>query len=96
MLRLKKQSKAKSAHVAGNAQATIEFIFCMIIVFVMMYTTVRVFRWTGIDLVERRIRHDQVLKNRKILGRKETYHQITPNFYKPLPMNATFGYDVLD
>lgn len=38
-----------------------EFMFTMIIVMLMAYSLVMIFRWTGVDLVNRRIAHEQKL-----------------------------------
>jgi len=43
------------------AQVIIEFVFCMIIVFLMIYAAIKIFRWTGLDLAERRKDHDALL-----------------------------------
>ena len=45
----------------SDAQVILEFTFCMIIIFLLIYGTVMVFRWTGVDLVERRKAHDSLL-----------------------------------
>lgn len=42
-------------------QALIEFAFCMIVILLMIYGTIMVFRWTGLDLAERRAAHDRSL-----------------------------------
>lgn len=39
----------------------IEFTFCMIILFLMMYAIVMVFRWVGLDLGQRQQAHEAVL-----------------------------------
>ncbi|VAX38282.1 hypothetical protein MNBD_UNCLBAC01-1583 [hydrothermal vent metagenome] len=44
-----------------KAQAILEFTFCMIVVFLMIYGVVKIFQWTGLDLAQRRITHDQKL-----------------------------------
>ncbi len=45
----------------STGQVLLEFTFCMIIVFLMMYGLFMVFRWTGIDLAGRRKAHDALL-----------------------------------
>lgn len=39
----------------------LEFTFCMIILFLMMYGIIMVFRWVGLDLGQRQKAHDTVL-----------------------------------
>ncbi len=46
-----------------KAQVMIEFAFCMIILFLMMYGTVMVFRWVGLDLGRRQKAHEELLKS---------------------------------
>jgi hypothetical protein len=45
-----------------KGQAVIEFTFCMIIIFLMIYAIMMVLRWTGKDLAERRIAHEETLR----------------------------------
>ena len=62
-------------------QSSIEFAFAMIIILLIAYGMVRVFRWVGIDMMERRIAHEDALINpkatnaRKQLATKEFYRQ---------------------
>jgi hypothetical protein len=42
-------------------QVIIEFTFCMIVVFLMIFGLAKVFTWTGRDLAERSIAHDRLL-----------------------------------
>lgn len=53
-----KQVVVKPAH----GQVMVEFTFCMIIIFLMIYAIMMVLRWTGVDLAERRIAHEQQLR----------------------------------
>ncbi len=77
-----------------KAQVMIEFAFCMIILFLMMYGLVMVFRWAGLDLVRREAAHEKLLTNRI----DENYGpasagpltQIDPYFYQPAKMNAVW------
>jgi len=41
-----------------KAQSTIEFTFAMVVIMFLVYGMVRVFRWTGMDLAERRWAQD--------------------------------------
>lgn len=53
--------KINKTNKTNRAQVIIEFTFCMIIVFLMIYATIKIFRWTGLDLANRRQNHDAVL-----------------------------------
>jgi len=44
-----------------KAQVIIEFSFCMIVLLLMLYSTMMIFHWSGIDLVGRRIAYDNSL-----------------------------------
>jgi hypothetical protein len=46
-----------------KAQVMIEFTFCMIILFLMMYGIVMVFRWVGLDLGQRQRAHKALLES---------------------------------
>ena len=39
----------------------LEFTFCMIILFLMMYRIIMVFRWVGLDLGQRQKAHEALL-----------------------------------
>ncbi len=67
----------------NKAQTTIEFTFCMIIIFLMIYGMMKVFQWSGVDLAERRIAHETVLT-----GGGGPRAQIDPHFSVPQKMNA--------
>jgi hypothetical protein len=44
-----------------QAQITLEFLFSMIIVFIMMFSVFMIFRWAGYDFGWRRVDHDKEL-----------------------------------
>ena len=44
-----------------KAQVMLEFAFCMIILFLMMYGIIMIFRWVGLDLGQRQKAHESVL-----------------------------------
>ena len=46
-----------------KGQVMVEFTFCMIILFLMMYGTTMVFRWVGLDLGRRQDAHEELLKS---------------------------------
>ena len=41
----------------------LEFVFCMIILFLMMFAIVMIFRWVGLDLGQRQQAHDALLES---------------------------------
>lgn len=48
----------RSSH---KAQVVMEFTFCMIVLFLMIYGLLQIFQWTGLDLADRRKAHDALL-----------------------------------
>ena len=80
-----------------QGQAALEFSFCMIVVFLMIYGIVMILRWTGLDLAERRRAHD----TRLIAPIDQDYvnasdgplYQVDPYFYSPIKMNAIWRGD---
>lgn len=72
--------------LTDNAQVILEFTFCMIVILIMIYGVVKVFFWTGRDLAERRISHDEVLTSESL----NSLEQIDPYFYTPISMNAVW------
>lgn len=75
----------------------IEFTFAMIIALLMLWTTIMLFRWTGIDFARRMQSHEDSLSNMD--GMIWEYQnietspakQINPIFYSnPVKMNAIF------
>ncbi|MDP8213463.1 MAG: hypothetical protein P9X22_09305 [Candidatus Zapsychrus exili] len=84
--RKNKRQKAKYKN-SNSAQIIIEFIFCMTILLLMIYGTLMIFKWTGSDLVHRRIAHDELL----IGGGGVPLNQIDPYFYTPIKMNAVWS-----
>ena len=67
-----------------QAQSTIEFTFVLIVIFFLAYGLVRVFRWAGMDLAERRWAHEDVLTD----PTSNTDQQLNPDFYRPKRMNS--------
>ena len=49
--------------MSGRAQSTIEFTFAMIIVLLLVFGLIRIFRWAGMDLAERRWAYDKAMAN---------------------------------
>ena len=97
-------SFAFSKNAAGQVMQ--EFSFCMILVLLLIYGTMMIFRWTGIDFAERRRAHEQLLytsinqdygscNDANCTSRGERIdgplRQIYPDFYtKPAKMNAVW------
>lgn len=44
-----------------NGQSILEFSFTLVVAMLMLWGTMMVFRWVGVDLSERRIAHDEGL-----------------------------------
>ena len=66
------------------AQSTVEFIFAMIAVMFLVYGTVQVFRWAGMDMAQRRWAHEAMFMNAQL----NTEQQLAPDFYRPARMNV--------
>jgi len=77
-----------------NAQAIIEFTFCMIILFIMMYGLMKVFQWSGTDLAKRRQAHDSTLKGGVVADYSVYAHgpikQLDPHIGSSAPINAVW------
>ena len=77
-----------------KGQVIVEFTFCMIILFLLIYGTMMVFRWTGVDLVERRKASDALLVTPVVedwgVFADGPIKQIDPYFYTPIKMNAVW------
>jgi len=73
-----------------KAQSTIEFTFAMIVVAFLIYGMVRVFRWVGMDLAQRRVAQDSSLTemgNSMDPGTSE----LNPDFYRYQSMDAIYN-----
>ena len=78
-------------------QAMLEFTFAMIMIMLMMYSMMMIFRWVGLSLAERRIDHDTHLTKGVNLGASldpdlvytdGPVIQLDSYFHKPIKMNA--------
>lgn len=49
-------------HKPPKGQVMLEFAFCMIILFLMMYAIIMIFRWVGVDLGQRQQAHETALQ----------------------------------
>lgn len=65
-----------------RGQSTIEFTFTLVVIFFLAYGMVRVLRWAGMDMAERRWAHEQVLFNGST-----PREQLKPDFYRPKRMD---------
>jgi len=68
-----------------KAQSTIEFTFVMIAILLLAYGLIRIFRWAGMDLAERRYEHERVLTSGS-----NAYDQLKPDFYRPKRLNSFY------
>lgn len=78
-----------------NAQAVIEFTFGMILVLLMVYALMSIFRWNGVSLAERRMAHENVLianveYNFGSAG-SSPEKQIDPYFHRSKKVRAVYG-----
>lgn len=78
-----------------NAQVIVEFTFCMIVVFLMIYALLKIFIWANVGLVSTRAVHDNTLEDNSVVQGYVTIEtgplkQINPYFYRPsaIAMNA--------
>ena len=81
-----------TARLTSKGQVMIEFTFCMIIVFLMMYAVLMVFRWTGRDPGRRQKAHEDLLRSTGG-GGGNPQPSIAPYFYTPEPMKAVWNGD---
>ena len=90
MLRLRTQKhilKFFDSDKTIKGQLLMEFTFTMIVILLMFWGVMMIFRWTGMDLAERRIAHEMTLTG-NINGRFGPQQQLDPYFYEPISMNA--------
>lgn len=74
-----------SMKINFHGQAILEFTFCMLVVMLMVFGVIQIFRWSGRDLVERRRAHEAVLINGTApLPQLDTY------FYAPKEFQAVW------
>ena len=69
-----------------KGQAILEFTFAMIILMLLIYGLIMVFRWVGLDLAERRIQHEMVLTDNSL----SPQDQVNPDFYRPIKMRTVY------
>ncbi len=69
-----------------KAQTIVEFTCGVVVLCLIIYGMVGVFRWGMVDLAERRYDHDVVLMNAGL----STEAQLNPGFHQPQPLDAIF------
>lgn len=71
--------------IKKKAQATVEFTFALIVIFFITYGLIKVFRWSGFDLAERRWAHETLLTSDV-----PTEQQLRPDFYRSKRINSVY------
>ena len=79
----------------NSAQVIVEFTFSLIMVLLILYGIVKVIRWSGVSLADRRIEHDRIL-NTNVPDNFPTFaqgplRQVYPDFYNVKDMNLIFN-----
>ena len=70
-----------------KAQSTIETTFVMIAICLLAFGMVRIFRWAGMDLAERRYAHEKALTTGT-----DVEQQLANEFYRPKRINGAKRY----
>lgn len=70
-----------------KAQSTIEFTFAMVVIVFLIYGMVRVFRWAGMDLAQRRYAQDVTLTN---FSGTDPNSELNADFDNVLPIAAVY------
>jgi hypothetical protein len=74
-----------------KAQSTIEFTFAMITIVFIIYSMVMVFRWTGMDLAQRRFSQDNsITMDLTNVPNGDPAAQLNSDIDSVLPMAATY------
>lgn len=68
-----------------QGQSILEFTAGMVVLCLIIYGMVELFRWGMMDLAERRYDHDATLLNNTI----STAQQLNPGFHQTRPLDAT-------
>jgi len=84
------RNKKNEGRFDRRAQSTLEFTFAMVMIIMLIIGMIRVFAWTGRDLVERRIAHEETLTRSVGGGYAAQLKQTTPRFYGSADVNATW------
>ncbi len=70
-----------------RAQSTIEMTFVMIAICLLALGMIRIFRWAGMDLAERRYENESTMTNGT-----DVRQQLQPEFYRTKRVNAAVKY----
>jgi hypothetical protein len=69
----------------AKAQSTIEFTFGVIVIMFLIYGMVRVFRWTGMDLAQRRWAQDNSITTTSLVGGDPASQlNVTSDYVQPM------------
>ena len=80
-----------------KAQVVLEFLFCMVVLLLIIYGCIMAIRWGGMSMVQVGIDHDHSLTGSVDEEWTHTtqsatpYHQLDPAFYSELPMGLVFN-----
>jgi hypothetical protein len=84
--------------IKQRAQVVLEFLFCMVVLLLIIYGCIMAIRWGGVSMVQVGIDHNQTLTVEQYRGEKwidrydsTPYHQLEPAFYSELPMGLVFN-----
>jgi hypothetical protein len=69
----------------NKGQSTIEFTFVLVVIVLMTWGLIQIFRWSGMDLAERRWAHDQT-----ILKGQTPEEQLNADFYRAKRLNSVY------
>jgi len=75
-------------HKNIKAQSAIEFTFAMIAIMFLIYGMVRVFRWTGLDLAQRRFSQDASITTNPASG--DPASQLNSDMDSVMPIAAVY------
>lgn len=88
MSRIKKWHQNLEGFGARKAQASIEFAFAMIIVLLIVYGLIMVFRWVGVTYAERRFKQEKSLS--LPATEEEQLENMSNAGYKPRHLDAVY------
>ena len=81
-----RDQRPKTKDQNKKGQSTIEFTFTLIVIFFLAYGLIRVFRWVGLDMAERRWAQEQSIT----LNGTSAEQQLAPDFYRPKRLHVSF------
>jgi len=71
-----------------KAQSTIEFTFAMIVIMLIIFGMMQIFRWSGMDLAQRRYLQDSTLTTLDSSG--DPASELNTDIDSSVPMAATY------